>query len=61
MRKSRQHQPLRVPNGWTDQEKAFVIQIERLLEEIYVLIDRDHEEINEIKSALASMADEEEE
>lgn len=36
----RQHQPLRVPNGWKDQDRAFVIQLERLFEELYSLTSR---------------------
>ena len=31
----RQHDPLRVPERWQGQERAFVIQMERLLDEIY--------------------------
>lgn len=34
-RNARQHQPLRVPNGWTDQARALVIQLERLFDELY--------------------------
>ena len=30
-----QHEPLRVPNGWNGDEKAFVIQLERILTDIY--------------------------
>ena len=38
--KTRQHQPLRVPNGWTDQDRALVIQLERLFDELYSLTSR---------------------
>jgi len=31
----RGHEPLRVPQGWTDQARQFVIQLEHLLEDIY--------------------------
>jgi len=31
----RQHQPLRVPQGWVDQERSLVIQLERLFDDIY--------------------------
>ena len=36
----RQHQPLRVPNGWKEQDRAFVIQLERLFDELYSLTSR---------------------
>ena len=38
MKTIRQHEPLRVPAGWTDQDKALVIQLERILNDIYRLI-----------------------
>ena len=31
----RQHEPLRVPERWTGQERSLVIQLEMLLDEIY--------------------------
>lgn len=31
----RQHEPLRVPERWQGHERSFVIQLERLLDEIY--------------------------
>ena len=40
MSKTRQHQPLRVPNGWKEQDRALVIQLERLFDEIYSLTSR---------------------
>ena len=33
----KQHQPLRVPAGWTGQDKTLVIQIERTFEDVYNL------------------------
>lgn len=30
-----QHQPLRIPQGWNTQETQFVIQLERLIEDLY--------------------------
>lgn len=29
------HEPLRVPKNWTDQERTFVIQMERILDDVY--------------------------
>ena len=31
----RQHEPLRIPDHWRGQDRVFVIQINRLLDEIY--------------------------
>ena len=40
MRNVRQHQPLRVPQGWTGQDRALVIQLENILDEIYALYSK---------------------
>lgn len=32
---SRQHEVLRVPNGWTEQDKALVMQLERIHDDLY--------------------------
>lgn len=44
MSKTRQHQPIRVPNGWKDQDRALVIQLERLFDELYALTSN-HEDL----------------
>jgi hypothetical protein len=31
----RGREPLRTPSGWNEQEKAFVIQLDRILDDIY--------------------------
>jgi len=31
----RQHEPLRIPERWTGQDRSFVVQLERLLDDIY--------------------------
>lgn len=31
----RQHQPLRTPAGWSGQEKAFIVQLEEIFDDIY--------------------------
>lgn len=36
--KIRQHEPLRVPQGWNGQDKSFVIQLERVLTDLYRLV-----------------------
>lgn len=33
-----QHEPLRVPKGWTEQARAFVIQLERIIDRIYAYV-----------------------
>ena len=33
--KIRQHEALRVPQGWTGQDKALVIQLERILSDLF--------------------------
>ena len=32
---TRGHEPLRIPQGWREQERAFVIQLERILTDVY--------------------------
>lgn len=36
----RQHQPLRVPNGWKEQDRALVIQLENLFDEVYAITSK---------------------
>lgn len=36
----RQHQPLRVPQGWNDQDRSLVIQLERLFDEVYTITSK---------------------
>ena len=36
----RQHEALRVPQGWKDQDRALVIQIERILDDLYTKFGR---------------------
>ena len=31
----KQHEQLRVPNGWKEQDKALIIQLERIFDDIY--------------------------
>ena len=44
----RQHEPLRVPDGWKNQERMLVIQLERLLDEIYAAIGRLEQKVKEL-------------
>ena len=47
--RSRQHEPLRVPVNWTGQDRAFVVQLNNLLDEIYSLIGRLESQVGEIR------------
>ena len=38
--KSRQYAPLRIPSGWSGESRAFVIQLEQTLGEIYALLGK---------------------
>ena len=33
--KERQHEPLRIPEGWGGQNRALIVQLERILDDIY--------------------------
>lgn len=35
-----QHEPLRVPQGWNDQSRALVMQIDRLLDDVYTKLGK---------------------
>ena len=35
-----QHEPLRVPTGWGDQEKRFIVQLEEILDDLYRRFNR---------------------
>lgn len=44
----RQHEPLRVPSHWKDQDRSFVLQLDRILDDIYAIIGRLEEKIREL-------------
>ena len=54
---TRQHQPLRVPNGWNNQDTALIIQIERLLDELYSITSKLGELATEDSKGLMSAED----
>jgi hypothetical protein len=43
------HVPVRVPTGWTDQNKAMVIQINSLFDDLYRKIATLQKEIDELR------------
>lgn len=45
----KQHEPLRVPDKWMGQDRAFVIQINRLLDEIYAQIGTLEKKIDDLQ------------
>jgi hypothetical protein len=47
--RTRQHEPLRIPEGWHGQDRAFVVQLNRMLDEIYSLIGRLEMQVREIR------------
>ena len=44
-----QHQPLRPPVGWKEQDRALVIQIDRLFDDVYRMIGQIREQIKELQ------------
>lgn len=40
-REIRKHEPLRVPHGWEGQARALVVQLERILSDIYLHMHND--------------------
>ena len=49
IREQRQRVPLRVPNGWQEQERSLVIQLETALDEIYRRLGQIEKAIQEIR------------
>lgn len=46
---AKQHEPLRVPANWKDQDRALVIQLERILDDIYYKIGEIQKKIAELE------------
>ena len=51
--KGRQHEAIRVPQGWTGQEKALIIQLENIFNELYRICDRLGVSIDDLNAAKA--------
>ena len=45
----RQHEPVRVPQGWTEQERGLVIQLNRMLDEVYALLGTLQKKVEELQ------------
>ena len=54
--KVRQHEPLRVPQGWTDQARALAMQIERVFDKIFSLLGKHREDIKALNDAKANIS-----
>lgn len=39
-KQARQHQPLRVPDGWSGQARELVLELESLFDEVYLRLGR---------------------
>lgn len=48
-------EPLRVPEKWQGQDRAFVIQLERLMDDIYIRLGKMLEAETEMKKAIADL------
>ena len=53
--KEYQHQPLRVPARWKDEERALVIQLERLLDQLYIETGRLRDETEALKARVEEL------
>ena len=51
--KGRQHEAIRVPQGWTGQDKALIIQLENIFNELYRICDRLGVDIDDLGAAKA--------
>ena len=43
------HVPVRIPAGWTDQNRAMVIQINNLIDDLYRRINELQNEVDKLK------------
>lgn len=57
----KQHEPLRVPQGWREQERGLVIQLNRILDEVYGLLGTIQQKIDAIQAEIDELQPEEEE
>ena len=48
--KNYQHPPLRKPKNWKDEEAALIVQLERLLDDIYRQLGQIKERLKELES-----------
>ena len=51
----RQHEPLRIPEGWEGQARSLVTQLELMMDDIYRRLGKLKEEIDELKERVDSI------
>lgn len=51
------HEPLRVPDGWKGQDRALVIQLDRLMDDIYNRLGKLMETQTELRTAATDLDD----
>lgn len=45
----RQHEPLRIPDKWRGSDRAFAIQLNRILDEVYAMVGNLEQKIKELE------------
>lgn len=58
MAERRQREPLRVPEGWSGQNRSFVVQLERVLDDIYAQLGRIRDESAKLEERVAALEEE---
>ena len=53
----RKHEPLRVPEKWQGQDRQFVIQLERLMDDLYNRLGRANDTIAEMEKTIADLTE----
>lgn len=51
----RQHEPLRIPERWSGQDRAFVIQLERSMDDIYIILGNIEEALSELEKRVKEL------
>lgn len=56
---AKQHEALRVPERWREQERSFVMQLDRILDEIYAMFGNVDKRLKELEKSQADQEGEE--
>ena len=56
---AKQHEALRVPERWREQERSFVMQLDRILDEIYAMLGNVDKRLKEIEKSQSDQEEEE--
>ena len=57
----KQHEPLRIPDKWHTSDRAFAIQLNRILDEVYALIGNLEQNVKHLQKQVDGLQPEEEE